>query len=397
MLYTVTITNGTESVAIHDRYERIASAQIGKERNAIDSLTFTIYPDNPGYEKLHSFKTLVQVRNGKTGALDFDGRVVKACAAMDDSGLIYKTVQCEGVEAYLCDSTQPYIEEKQWSGDDTKNGLQEFIDYVLARHNERVEEYKRIYRGTVDLETYVTSSGVYKGLQRETSRDTLTNKLVDVFGGEMRVRRNETDGLLYLDYSKKLGTDRSTPIEIARNMASVAMDEDPTQVITRLRPFGAKIEVENEDGTTIETEERVTIESVNNGLEYIDDAEAMATYGIIEGTYTWDKVTLPANLLSNAQSWLEENNRFPHSASVSAYDLSLIDLAPDEFRLLDWYQCRNPLVGLDESLEIIKQTIDINEPHNSSIELGDSTTKQSSQATAALSSRLDKLEKQFGI
>ncbi|WP_418389546.1 phage tail spike protein [Adlercreutzia sp.] len=388
MLYTVTIANGSEVVRVHDRYERVADARIAKERNAIDSLTFTIYPDNPGYDLLNNMKTTVQVRNGKTGALDFDGRVVKAPGSMSTSGLISKAVQCESVEAYLCDSTQPYLSERQWSGGNGKSGLQEFIDYVLARHNERVEPHKRIYRGRVDLVTYETTGGVYKGLQRESTRDTLFGKLVDVFGGEMRVRRNEADGLLYLDYSEKLGTNRDTPIEVARNMASVTMDEDPTQIITRLYPLGAKKE---------NSEDRITVASVNSGREYIDDAEAMAKYGIIEGTNTWDDVTVPANLLSASRAWLTKNNQFPHSASVSAYDLSLIDMEPDEFKLLDWYQCRNHLVGLDEPLEVIKQTIDINEPHKSSIELGDSTTRQSSQATAAIASKVATLEKLLGL
>lgn len=388
MLYTVTIANGSEVVRVHDRYERVADARIAKERNAIDSLTFTIYPDNPGYSLLHNMKTTVQVRNGKTGALDFDGRVVKAPGSMSTSGLISKAVQCESVEAYLCDSTQPYLSERQWSGGNGKSGLQEFIDYVLARHNERVELHKRIYRGRVDLVTYETTGGVYKGLQRESTRDTLFGKLVDVFGGEMRVRRNEADGLLYLDYSEKLGTNRDTPIEVARNMASVTMDEDPTQIITRLYPLGAKKE---------NSEDRITVASVNGGREYIDDAEAMAKYGIIEGANTWDDVTVPANLLSASRAWLTKNNQFPHSASVSAYDLSLIDMEPDEFKLLDWYQCRNHLVGLDEPLEVIRQTIDINEPHKSSIELGDSTTRQSSQATAAIASKVATLEKLLGL
>lgn len=274
MLYTVTITNGSESVNIHDRYERIAGAQISKERNAIDSMAFTIYPDNPGYALLDSMTTTIQVRNGKTGRLDFDGRVVKAPGSMDGNGLISKAVLCEGVEAYLCDSAQPYLAERQWSGGNGRTGLQEFIDYVLARHNERVEPHKRVYRGNVDLVTYETTGGVYKGLQRDTTRETLFGKLVDVFGGEMRVRRNEADGLLYLDYSKKLGRDRETPVEVARNMASVSMDEDPTQVITRLYPLGAKLE---------DSEDRITVASVNGGRQYIDDADALAKYGILDG------------------------------------------------------------------------------------------------------------------
>ena len=387
MLYTVTIHNGNEAVRIHDRYERIASAQITQERNAIDCFTFTIYPDNPGYEKLNRLTTTIEVVNGKTGRVDFEGRVVKAPPSMVADGVICKAVTCEGVEAYLCDSVQPYLAEQQWSGDSSRNGLQQFIDYVLARHNERVESHKKVYRGTVDLITYATTQGVYKGLQRDNTRKTLQDKLVDVFGGEMRVRRG-SDGKLYLDYSEKLGSNSTTVIEVSRNMASATLDEDPTQIITRLYPLGKK-----PDGS----DDNLTIASVNNGKEYIEDAAAKAIYGVIEGTHIWEDMTVPANLKSAAQSWLPINNQFPTSAAVDAYDLSLLDMAPDEFRLLDWYPCRNPLIGLDKTLEVVKRVIDINEPHNSSIELGDSTYVQSSKATAALASRVKVLEKLLGI
>lgn len=388
MLYTVTIKNGEDSVRIHDRYERIAEAKITRERNSIDCLTFTIYPDNPGYEALNRLTTTIEVVNGKTGKVDFEGRVVKAPAFMDSDGTIGKSVTCEGVEAYLCDSVQPYLAEQQWSGDSSRNGLQQFIDYVLARHNERVEDHKKVYRGVVDLITYQTSQGVYKGLQRDSTRETLQSKLVDVFGGEMRVRRSSDDGKLYLDYSEKLGDDSSTTIELAQNMASATLDEEPTQVITRLYPLGKK-----PDGS----DDYLTIASVNSGKEYIEDADAKAVYGVIEGTHIWEDMTVAANLKSAAQSWLPINNQFPTSAAVDAYDLSLIDLAPEEFRLYDWYQVKNSLIGLDQSLEVVKQVIDINEPHNSTIELGDSTYVQSSKATAAIASRVKVLEKMLGI
>lgn len=387
MLYTITITNGDESVNVHDRYERVKDAKIEREKNAIDCLKFRIYPDNPGYDLLNRLTTTVKVTNMRTGSVDFDGRVVKAPAGMDSAGVISKLVTCEGVEAYLCDSTQPYLAERQWSGGSGRNGLQEFIDYVLARHNERVEDHKKVYRGVVDLVTYATTGGVYKGLQRDQTRDTLQSKLVDVFGGEMRVRRGD-DGKLYLDYSEQLGATRATVIEVSRNMASAVLDEDPTQIITRLYPLGKKL-----DGS----DDRLTVASVNSGKEYIDDTTAMATYGIISGTHIWEDMTVASNLKSAAISWLAVNNQFPTSAAVDAYDLSLLDMAPDEFRIYDWYPCRNPLIGLDRTLEVVKQTIDINQPHNSSIELGDSTYTQSSKATASLASRVKVLEQQLGI
>ena len=82
---------------------------------------------------------------------------------------------------------------------------------------------------------------------------------------------------------------------------------------------------------------------------------------------------------------------------MSVFDVLLIANATDGPSVLVCYPCRNHLVGLDEPLEIIKQTIDINEPHASSVDFGNSTAKQSSQATAALASKVAQLEKMLGL
>ena len=108
----------------------------------------------------------------------------------------------------------------------------------------------------------------------------------------------------------------------------------------------------------------------------------MADFGIIEGHADWDDVTDPLNLMTKAEAWLEDNNAFPVSTEVSALDLSLIGIDPDSFALHDWYPCYNDLIGLDEKLEIVKQTIDINDPTASSFVLGESTQTQSNKIAA---------------
>lgn len=378
-MYVITIENEGAPTVIHDGGVsdlKVDSAGISQEKNQIESLTFTIYPFNPGYNLLVPFKTLVSVYNTLTQKYEFEGRVLQPSDNMDSSGIVSKTVVCEGPLGFLCDSLQEYLPEEHYGDASGLNGLQNYLKKLLDVHNSKVEEFKRIYLGNVTLQTFDTSTGVTKGISRGSTWDNINDKLIDVFGGEMMVRKG-SDGLLYLDYSESLGKTRSTRIAIGRNMEDGSREIDPNAVITRLYPYGAKIKITetDEEGneTEVETEERITIESVNGGVPYIDDAVAIEQYGIIEGYQEWDDVTLPQNLLTKAREWLGSNNAMPVSHKFTAVDLSLLGMDYDSFTLYDKYPCYNPLIGVDETLEIVKRDIDINEPDNSTIEMGDTT------------------------
>lgn len=383
-MFVITITKGGNSTVIHEpgtSAVKVDAAKISREVNMFDSLEFDISPNNPGYPIVEEFATLVTVQNLKTGKTAFDGRIIKVVPKMDSDGIVCKSVTCESVMGYLCDSTQLYEEQKNYADSGSTSGLKIYLDKLLTLHNSRVEEHKRINLGEITLQTFDTSGGVTKGIDRASTWDNINDKLLNVFGGEMRVRR-ASDGLLYLDYAENLGTTRATPISVGWNMADAESSPDPDGVITRLYPYGAKITVEEEDenGNTTEreTEERIGIESVNGGVPYIDDAVAIGKYGIIEGYQEWDDVTQPANLLTKAQEWLGDNNALPVSHTFTAYDLSLLGLDADAFEIFDKYPCLNPLIGLDETLEIVKQTIDINDPENSTFDMGDSAARLSS-------------------
>lgn len=383
-MYLITVTNGGISTVIHEPGTsdvKVDDAKISREVNKFDSLTFTMYSFNPGWDACDPFSATVTVTDTRDGSTVFDGRVIQRDPSMDDDGAVSRTVTCESVMAYLCDSLQMWEDEEHYADQGSTSGLEMYLDKLLDRHNEAVEEHKRIQLGDVTLQTFDTSGGVTKGIDRASTWDNISSKLIDVFGGEMRVRRG-TNGLLYLDYAERLGTTRATRIEYGRNLADQSSETDPSAVITRLYPFGCKLTVTETDpdtgeATEVETEERLTIESVNDGLPYIDDEVAMAQYGIIEGYHEWDDVTVPANLLSKAQSWLGQNNALPVSHSFSALDLSLLGIDPDGFEIFDSYPCRNPLTGLDETLEIVKQTIDINSPEDSTFDMGDSAARLS--------------------
>lgn len=381
-MYLITLYNSGAPLVIHGDFVSVAECKVVGEKNAIDSMTFTIYPGNPGYDAMTELATTIECVDVRTGEKVFEGRILAAPASMDSDGAVCKAVTCEGLAGYLCDSVQPYVEETTYTDDSSRTGLQKFVDLVLANHNARVPEHKRVYRGTVDMPTFATANSVTKQLNFERTWDALSDKLLDSFGGELRVRRG-TDGKLYLDYRQKLGALSSVRISVGRNMLSASRELKPDQLITRLYPRGCKLSKTetDEDGTErdVETEERLAIGTVNAGRDYIDDDEAVKLYGIIEGTHEWDDVTEPQHLKDKAQRWLAENNQLPVSTTIDGYDLELLGIESAKISLYGWYPCSNPLIDLAENLEVVKATINISEPAESSWEFGETAARQSSK------------------
>ena len=373
-MYDVMITNGNIQRTIHNHRgfsnaQKLPSGSIVDAENSISSFSFTIYPNNVGYEQLNPYTTLVRVRNTKRNRDDFVGRVLQVNPEMDSDGIMTKSVICEDRLGFLQDSIQPFSEVKHYAGDDTRTGLEEFIDELLANHNAQVEDYKKIYRGTVTVNPFKTSEDVTKGLNWETTFNAIKSKLLDSFGGFIVLR--ETAGVLYLDYLESVGQTRSTVIKAGRNMRSVSKEIDPSGIVTRLVPLGAKLTTIDENGNEVQTEERLTIASVNGGLNYIESEEYAKAFGIKYGTVTFDDVTDPDNLVSKGTAWLTENNGMAISHDVEALELSLLGLDIDDFVLYDRYPVENPAIGIDDILQVIKKNTNIIEPHNSSFEMGD--------------------------
>lgn len=363
-MYIVELHNGQTKTAIHGLKNKLKSGKVVKGINCIDSFSFSILPNNPGFNRTFDFQTLVTVWNTNKKRYDFQGRVLCSAPSMDESGLISKEVTCESFFGFLCDSIQKYVEEQNWT---VVGLLQHIIDY----HNSQVEEYKRFAIGEVTVTD--PNDNLYLGIQRDNTWKTIQEKLIGKLGGEIRFRL--VDGIIYLDYLTQIGTTRATKIALSRNMKAIRRESNPSAYITRLIPLGAKLteEVTNEDGSTetVETEERLTIADVNNGVEYIDDVEAIEVYGIHVGYKEFDGVTNSSNLLSKGQSWLAENNKVQLKYSITALDLSLLGMDIDDFNVHDYHPIVNPLLGIDDTARIIKKTIDVCEEIKSTIEVGD--------------------------
>lgn len=367
-MYIVEIKNGDFTTEIHGVKQKLTSGKIVKGINTIDSFTFSMLPSNNGFNLINEFSTLVTAYNTNKERYDFIGRVLYAETTMDESGLITKTVTCESVLGYLCDSWQAYVDTKNW----TVAGL---LQHLLDCHNSLVEGYKRFKLGTVTAKD--TNDNLYQAVQREKTWDSIKTKLIDKIGGELQVRVEE-DGM-YLDYLDQIGEEKETEIALSVNMKSITREQDPTSFVTRLIPLGCKLKtiVENKDEegnvTTeeVETEQRLDISSVNGGLTYIDDEQAVAVYGIHVGVVEWDDITDPTNLKNKGEAWFEENNKVQIKYSITALDLSLIGKVFDDFDVGNYHPIKNGLIAVDDTARIIKKNIDVCEEVKSTMEVGD--------------------------
>lgn len=350
-MHTVTITNGTEKTTIHsDNLDRISGGKIVKAVNAVDSFTFTIYPDNAGYDKLKPLTTSVTVTDDSTGKDVFIGRVLKCPDSMDEQGLICKSVTCEGRLGWLYDSVQPYAEYKMV-------GVRTVLASFISKHNAQVGDDKHISVGQV---TVTAENNYTYSVNWVSTMDAISEQLVGKFGGEIQLR--DQDGKVYIDYLEHIGHGTDTKIELAVNLKTISREVDETSVITRLYPLGAKL---------TDSEKRLTIGSVNGGKDYIEDSALVAKYGVISGTQTWDDVTQASILKTKASAFLKNANKAKKQYKITAVDLSTIDMNFEQFELGCWYRVVNPLMGIDEDLRIVGITINLDSPEQSELTFGD--------------------------
>lgn len=269
----------------------------------------TMPPGHPGYNAYTSYRTVVELY--ENGVLQFRGRALYP----SDDFYNTRTVVCEGERCFLRDGImRPYLYQ------DSPAAI--FAD-ALAKYNAQVDGWKQFSLGQVT----VTDANDYVRLENQSAETCLEffDKLVERCGGYI-VFSTDDNGGRAINWLAEINTECAQAIEFGENLLEFARSGETNDLATVLVPYGAQ----NEDGS------RVTIESVNGGRDWIEDAEAVALRGRICATNTWDDVTDPANLLTKAQAWLREHRLAVTSLQLTAADLSVLDRSLDSFNPGVW-------------------------------------------------------------
>lgn len=361
-MYLVTIINNGVETAINEvstKTDNRISGTIKQGINTINSFTFTILPNNIGYNLINPLSTLVKVLNTKTNKYEFIGRVLSPTHSMDSNGLISKSYVCESELGYLLDTYQSYEEIHNIT-------VKGYLERLIEAHNNNTDSSKKFVVGNVTVVD--NNDSLYRYIAYDTTKKNIDDDLLDKLGGELQIRyKNDTR---YLDYLTEIGKVCSTEIRLAKNLQDLEQNIDVSEYCNRLVVLGAKLKTKDDEGNEEELEERLTIESVNNGLKYIDDKESIAKYGVIQGQVIYDDVTEAKNLLSKGQKYLL-NQRLLVSNKVNALDLSLIGIDLDSFEVGNYYPLIHEILNINDTVRVVEKSISIENPHANTITLGD--------------------------
>lgn len=305
-------------------------------------------PNHPAYNSFVSYRTVVTVY--RDGVLLFRGRSLYPI----DDFYNRRTIVCEGERGFLRDGVlRPYLYQ------DAPAAI--FTD-IISLYNAQVEAFKQFTVGTVT----VTDPNNYIRIENESAEhfsDTI-DKLVSRCGGYIVFTTN-TSGQRVINWYAELGYQSSQVIEFGENLLDFVRSDANTDLATVIIPYGAKDEA---------TGERVTIESVNDGLDFIQDYDAVALRGVIAKAVYWDDITQPANLLSKAQQYLANSKMIITSLTLSAVDLSALDKNIDSFRVGDSVRVRSKPHKVDSDFRLAERTYDLLNPALDTVTMGKEVT-----------------------
>lgn len=376
-MYRVYVKNVNGEYPIYEPLDdmlRIFEPVLTQEMGSAGSFTFRVYKGHPYYKQLKVLTSEVIVYDD--GACVFCGRMWRPEQDFDNM----VAVTCEGELTYLLDSQQrPFT----YTG-----GIDGYIGQLLDVHNSQVDASRQIKKGNI----VVSGDGGYKEWIVQGFSDTLTllRQLPESFGGYLRIRHEA--GVRYLDYLWDYGGINSQVIRFGENLLDLTHYVDATQIITCLIPQGADVEYKDEAG---ETQSRaVDITSVNGGVDYIENAEAVELYGRIWGYQKWDDVTEPGILLAKAREYLKEASTLPASMEVSAVDLAAIDSTVQQFQLGYWTDVSSEPHGINQKFLLTRREINLLDSGQGSITLGRQTetlTGTTVKNQTAVSERIEKV------
>lgn len=328
---------------------KIFSPSLDLELNKTGSFSFTIYPDHPYYGSIQKLKSIITVY--QEDYLLFRGRV------LDNEIGFYneRKVTCEGELAFLLDSIKrPY---------DFTGSVAEYLALLLDSHNAQVDETKRFTLGNVtvtDPNDYIVRANI----DHVDTWKEMNDKLLALLGGFLSIRH--ADGVAYLDYLADFALLSPQKIEFGKNLLDQKRIIKGADVATVVIPLGAKLK----DAEGKDTDKRLTIESVNGGADFIEDAAAISQYGTIVKTVIFDDVTIAENLKAKGQAYLSSLVKLPESIELTAADLATVSTSFSSFHLGTYVDVVSKPHGLNQKFLVRKLSINLLDPAANKLTLG---------------------------
>lgn len=344
IIYKITLIKDNQETIINEpttdpSANHIDSIKLIENAGLVNNLNFTIKINNTGYNSIINRLALIIVEDVDTGEIVFTGRIYDNEGGMDSQGIFYKDVYCESELAFLNDT-----KARAW---DINMPVSLFLQKIIDNHNLHASADKQFQLGNVEY-----SDNIICKTNFENSLDCIITFIVNKIGeGYLRVRK--VDEIRYLDYIQ-VYPGQSDNIIVGDNIKEFKFKPDDTNCISIVIPRG-------KDG--------LTIESVNNGKDYIENTEAIGQIGTVEGTLDLGDIDDPNVLLSTAQAKLPTLAKPIYSLDTNVLDLSRIGLKPNGFLVGTSVTIIADAINFNETFDIIKKETDLLSPQNTKITL----------------------------
>ncbi|MGG5340160.1 hypothetical protein IGJ48_002872 [Enterococcus pernyi] len=356
---------------VHEPYsygEKIKESEVYLSLNGlgISTFEFTFNINNKYYQKIEPIVNFIQIIDVVREQEIFYGRVAKITNTMDTSGSFSQSFLIEDEKAFLYDSVQTYMKP-------TRMTVRDYLQKIIDTHNKQVEPYKRFKLGNVDV---IDNGDLLRGLGYQSTAETIKEKLLDRLNGNLILRR--VGNTNYLDYVSNYGNDSDTPLQLTKNLKSVTRDINISELFTRIVPVGQDIEDNSETDIEVGTDysrPKYTIESVNDGKNYLDDPSLIEKFGLNIGIVEFSNVKEPSILKRRGQQWLKDQSLMLVTWDVEAIELGLLDSRYELITLGNSYKVDNQFLYSVEKLQVIEKKFSILAPQKVNLTIGSKKKK----------------------
>lgn len=343
----------------------VGKAELLRELNKADSLTFTVYPNHPNFAALRKLKSDIVVYDGSD--VVFRGRILDETIGW----LNEVTFVCESPLAWLNDTIQrPF----QFPVDPEHSTPADYLSFLITRHNQQEPSNRQIAVGSCTVEDpngYIVRSDT----EYSTTFQLLNEGLLDTLGGYFIMRYTANGATI--DYLSDFSVQANQPIRFGLNLLSLSTAKKGDSIVTAILPLGAQDE---------ETGLRLNISEIADGswddvykygdIVYSSTAESIYGARIVE-TVIWDDVTVASNLVTKAREELAKAILAPQTVSITAADLSRAGYQYNTFSLGTYVVLEDnahaTAHGLEARYLVSKLSLNLLDPASNKLTLGATT------------------------
>ena len=218
-----------------------------------------------------------------------------------------KTIICEGEMCFLQDAIhRPYT----YHGE-----AKEVFEQVLSVYNAAVEPWKRFCVGVV------TVAGI-ADLANKNPENCLEvlQRLIAARGGYI-LFDSAPDGTRQINWFVDFPYTCNQTVRYGYNLTDYSRKDGSSGFATRIIPYGKA----DKDGQRLKLD--------IDGKDYVENAEAIAEYGIVERSVTYNDIDDPDELRLQAERDVGIYGLVPAVITMSAIDMSRQDLSLDAFAI----------------------------------------------------------------